>query len=169
MTPITPEFITRLFDRHAAALELYAAQWVRAPADVVQEAFLNLARQEREPDQPAAWLYRVVRNAAISAARSESRRVRNEQAAYRDEREWFEQTDADLIDARAAADAVRSLPDDEREVVIARIWGGLNFEEIAEVVEASSSTAHRRYESAIAKLRERLGVSWLTKADSINK
>jgi RNA polymerase sigma-70 factor (ECF subfamily) len=166
MTPITPEFITRLFDRHAAALELYAAQWVRVPADVVQEAFFSLSRQGSEPARPVAWLYRAVRNGAISAARSETRRVRNERIAYEDERPWFERSGADLVDAQAAAEAVKLLPVDEREVVVARIWGGLKFDEIAEVAGISSSTAHRRYESAIATLRERLGVSWLTKADS---
>lgn len=32
MTELTPEFIVQLFDAHAAALELFAAQWADSPA-----------------------------------------------------------------------------------------------------------------------------------------
>ena len=166
MNQISPEVIARLFDRHAAALELYAAQWARAPADVVQEAFLKLARQSTSPDRPVAWMYRVVRNAAISAARSESRRARIEQAAPGTDRHWFEPAAGDRLDAQEATKALRSLSDEEREVVIARIWGELTFEEIADIAGMSSSTAHRRYESALASLRERLGVTWLTNIET---
>ena len=37
--------------------------------DSVQEAFVELSRQRTLPRQPVAWLFRVVRNRAISAAR----------------------------------------------------------------------------------------------------
>ena len=63
-------------------------------------------------------------------------------------------------------DALRAVEDDLREVVIARIWGGLSFVEIAEVVDISTSTAHRRYEAGLEKLRERLGVRWTTETNS---
>ena len=63
-----------LLDRHGAALVLFARQFCASPEDVVQESFVQLARQGTAPDQPVAWLYRVVRNGAISAARGEQRR-----------------------------------------------------------------------------------------------
>src|SRR3954470_21740637 len=79
-----PEALGRLFDRHAAALVLYARQWCAAAEDVVQEALLKLAGK-KPPDQEdwTPWLYRVVRNAAIDAARAESRRQRHEGEAAR--------------------------------------------------------------------------------------
>lgn len=169
MTQISAEFIARLFDRHAAALELYAAQWVRAPADVVQEAFLKLSRLQSLPASPAAWMYRVVRNSAISAARSDVRRKRNEHAAPAAGRNWFEPSDGDRLDAQTASEALQVLNDDEREALVARIWGGLTFEEIAEIAGVTSSTAHRRYEAGLASLRKRLGVTWLTKINSTNE
>jgi RNA polymerase sigma-70 factor (ECF subfamily) len=163
MSRISPELIARLFDRHAAALELFAAQWIPAPADIVQEAFLKLVRQGRVPDRPAAWLYRVVRNGAISAARRDARRQRNEQTAIGLSRLRLEADGENPLDAELAARALAALPDERREVVVARIWGGLTFEEIAEFAEISSSEAHRRYEAALAVLRKNLGVTWLTK------
>ena len=62
------DWLGRLVDRHAAALELYARQWCDTPEDVVQEAFLKLAGQRPLPDKPAAWLFRVVRNGALNAS-----------------------------------------------------------------------------------------------------
>jgi RNA polymerase sigma-70 factor (ECF subfamily) len=163
MSRITPELIATLFDRHAVALELFAAQWISTPADVVQEAFLQLVRQGRVPDRPAAWLYRVVRNGAISAARRDARRSRNEQAAIGQARLRLEADGESPLDAELAARALEALADEKREVVIARVWGGLTFEEIGEFAAISSSEAHRRYEAALASLRKKLGVTWLTK------
>jgi RNA polymerase sigma factor (sigma-70 family) len=166
MSRITPELVATLFDRHAAALELFAAQWISIPADVVQEAFLQLVRQGRVPDRPAAWLYRVVRNGAISAARRDARRNRNEQAAIGQARLRFEADGESSLDAELAAQALEELADEKREVVIARLWGGLTFEEIGEFAAISSSEAHRRYETALASLRKKLGVTWLTKTET---
>ncbi len=72
--PVDAALIAELFDRHAAALEFYAAQRTSAPQDCVQEAFLELARQDSSPVDPGAWLFRVVRNRALNAARAEQRR-----------------------------------------------------------------------------------------------
>ena len=47
----------------------------------MQEALIELARQPRVPASPVAWLYRVVRNRAISQFRSARRRERREQLA----------------------------------------------------------------------------------------
>jgi RNA polymerase sigma factor (sigma-70 family) len=156
-----PELVGRLYDRHAAALELYARQWCDCSEDVVQEALIELVVQSKAPDDAAAWLYRVVRNKAISASRSAQRRRHHEaQAADRRPR-WFERSAADLIDAGVDATALQSLSLEHREVVVARIWGRLSFQEISELVGVSQSAAHRRYEAALLALRQKLRVSCL--------
>ena len=73
--------IRQVVSQHAAALELYARQWCDTPEDVVQEALIKLLRQAQPPDSVPNWLYRVVRNTAISASRSSQRRRRYERAA----------------------------------------------------------------------------------------
>jgi RNA polymerase sigma factor (sigma-70 family) len=153
-----PELLGRLVDHHAAALVLYARQWCVTPEDVVQEAFLKLVTQRPPPDNPAAWLYRVVRNAAVSAGRTERRRQRHELVAAARTPAWFEAND-EAIDAEAATAALQELPSDEREVIVAHLWGGLTFEQIADVAGCSASTAHRRYVAALITLRERLHIS----------
>ncbi len=52
-----------------------------------------------------------------------------------------------------------NLPAEQREVIVARLWGGLTLDEIAVMVGCSVSSAHRRFEAGIAVLRERLGES----------
>jgi RNA polymerase sigma-70 factor (ECF subfamily) len=161
MSALGPEELGQLVDRHAAPLELFAAQWADSPADVVQEAFIKLAAQAERPEQVAAWLYRVVRNAAISAARSANRRRKHEAAKADHRRAWFRSTDDDRLDAQDAVSALEALSAEHREVIVARLWGGLSFQEIASALDISTSTAHRHYEAGLQALRKRLGVPWL--------
>jgi RNA polymerase sigma factor (sigma-70 family) len=153
-----PEQLGQLVDRHAAALTLYARQWCAAPEDVVQEAFLKLVRQRPVPRQVVPWLFRVVRNGAISVARSEKRRRRYEMAAAEELPVWFESTIGAGLDGETAVAALRNLTPEERETITLHLWGGLTFEEIAQVAECSSSTAHRWYAAGLESLRERLHV-----------
>jgi RNA polymerase sigma-70 factor (ECF subfamily) len=158
---VTPELLGCLLDEHGGALTLFAAQWTENADDCVQEALIELARQSRLPASPVAWLYRVVRNRAISEFRSAKRRERREQIAGRLRAPVAEAGDQDSVDPNELVAALDLIPDDQREAVIARTWGGLSFEQIAEV--AGCSTSNRRYEAGLAALRERLCLSCPTK------
>ncbi len=149
--------LAELIDRYAAALVLYARPWCATPEDVVQEAFCRYVAQRTPPTDAAAWLFRVVRNAAMDAGKADRRRrVREERSARV---EWFAEAEVDGLDAEAAVLALESLSADQREVVVSRLWGGLTLEQVAASVGCSVSSAHRRYEAGIAALRERLGVA----------
>jgi RNA polymerase sigma factor (sigma-70 family) len=152
-----PEVLGRLFNEHSAALALYARQWCAAPEDVVQQAFINLAALGRPPERPVPWLYRAVRNAALNAASAARRRRRHEGAAAQ-ARPWFVAFEATAFDAEAATAALRALPPDQREVIVARLWGGLTFEQVGELTDTSASTAYRAYVAGLESLRDRLGV-----------
>ena len=52
-----------------------------------------------------------------------------------------------------------SLPLEQREVIVAHLWGGLTFEQIGELSGCSASTAHRQYTAGLSAIRERLGVT----------
>jgi RNA polymerase sigma-70 factor (ECF subfamily) len=154
-----PDALADLVDRHAAALVLYARQWCATPEDVVQTAFLKLAGQAVPPDTVLPWLYRVVRNGAIDAARAARRRQKYETRAAAATSSWFLPADDPTgLDARTAAAALADLPVDIREVLVAHLWGGLTFEQIAAAVGGSASTAYRRYAAGLDILREKLRV-----------
>jgi RNA polymerase sigma-70 factor (ECF subfamily) len=158
MPPIAPTVLGQLYRQHAPALRLYARQWGAGAEDQVQNAFVRLARQEPPPEQVLPWLYRVVRNGALAAQRTAARRRQREQRAAAPEA-WFSQAE-DRLDADQAARHLAELPLDFREVIVARLWGGLTFEDIAALVGCSLPTAHRRYHTGLAQLRERLEGRW---------
>ena len=158
MGAIGPEILSGLLDEHGAALVLYAQQLCDTPEDAVQEAFLALVRQPKLPDNVVGWLYRVVRNEALNASRTTRRRTKREIEAAEGNEPWFHVSVDDRLDAAEAARALQQLPIEERETIVARLWGGLSFDEIAQLTGTSTSTVHRWYQAGLNALRERLGV-----------
>jgi RNA polymerase sigma factor (sigma-70 family) len=153
-----PLKLAKWFETYAAALVLYARQWVgdRARAeDVVQEVFVRLMAQPSDPPNVRAWLHASVRHAAIDEARSSDRRRRREEtaAAVRPASGWFDPRPDDLIDAQAAEQAVQDLPPRQREVVILRLWSGMTLGEVSQVTGLAVSTAHDEYRRGLDAIR----------------
>jgi RNA polymerase sigma factor (sigma-70 family) len=144
-----------LLDHHAQALVLFARQWCAQAEDVVQESFVKLAAQRVAPRQPLAWLYQVVRRGAISRRRAEERRARHESTSQRSEL-WFRSDPGAGLDAESATQALQKLPLAQREIIVAHLWGGLTFADIAKLVGTSTSSAHRLYLAGLAELRHAL-------------
>lgn len=165
MASIDPADLAAWYDAYAPALVLYARQWVAPGAadDVVQDAFVQLIAQRRRPGNVKAWLFTVTRNAAISQLRSRRRRELRERAQAAARPEPFEARPEDLIDAQAAQAALASLPPDQREAIVLRIWGGLTLEEASVIMGQPRTTVFRRYRQGLAGIRERIGSSCQTK------
>jgi len=159
---IKSALLTQLMDEHGDRLVLYAQQWCRAPEDVVQEAFVRLMRQRPVPENLVGWLYRVVRNGAISASRTEASRVRNETKAV-NEAWWVAPTGGERLDADAAVVALQALPIDQRETIVLRLWSGLTYVQIAELTGSSTSTVHRCYVAGLKALRTNMNLSQLNR------
>ena len=56
----------------------------------------------------------------------------------------------------AVESALRELPDEQREIIVLRVWGQMTFEEVAAALDISPNTAASRYRYGLAKLKERL-------------
>ncbi|HWG44517.1 MAG TPA: sigma-70 family RNA polymerase sigma factor [Gemmataceae bacterium] len=158
MRSMDPTILGQLYRQHAPALCLYARQWGGSAEDIVQSAFVRLAQQTPPPEQVLPWLYRVVRNEALAAHRTATRRRQREQRVSAPEA-WFSAAE-NRLDADEATRLLAELPLELREVIVARLWGGLTFEEIARLMGCSLPTAHRRYHTGLAQLRERLEGRW---------
>ncbi|HEY7156872.1 MAG TPA: RNA polymerase sigma factor [Gemmataceae bacterium] len=158
MRSMEPTVLGWLYRRHAPALRLYARQWGDSAEDHVQEAFIRLAQQTPPPERVLPWLYSAVRNVARDAQRSAVRRRQREQRTSTPEA-WFS-TAEERLDADEATRLLAELPLELREVIVARLWGGLTFEDIARLTGCSLPTAHRRYQTGLAQLRERLEGRW---------
>jgi RNA polymerase sigma factor (sigma-70 family) len=156
---IDPADVTRWFEAHAAPLVLYARQWLPGglAEDAVQEVFVRLMAQGRPPNNVKSWLFRAVRNEAVSQWRSSRRRDERERRLATRET-WFEPGRAELIDARAATEVLQSLPHDWREAVVLRIWAGMTLQEISDLTGTPLSTVFHHYREALRVVREKMGV-----------
>lgn len=143
------------YERHGPALLAYARSLVGDAGiaeDVVQQVFVKLLQGGTAvPEVPGAYLYRAVRNGALNARRNGLRDAPLEQASS-----WFVHSGGNQEAALALQAALGELPEEQREVVMMRIWSGMTLEEIAAATEVSLNTAASRYRYALGKLRERL-------------
>jgi RNA polymerase sigma-70 factor (ECF subfamily) len=157
--PHNPRPLIELFERHAPRLVLYARQWVHRrdeAEDVVQDVFARMVERPDRRNLELPWVYRCVRNAAISASRSARARGARENAVGAEQGLCFEARPGDLIDAADAAAALATLPAAQREIVTLRLWSDLGWQQIADVTGLPLSTAHAHYKLALAALRATL-------------
>jgi RNA polymerase sigma-70 factor, ECF subfamily len=147
------EDVRSLYETHGRALLAYASALLRNPSaaeDVLHQVFLNLLRGRASiTGEPAAYLFRAVRNGALNHIRGQSRETDLAAAAV-----WLESPDGSRETSLALQSALRALPAEQREVIVLRIWGQLTFEETAEVIGVSLNTAASRYRYGLAKLKE---------------
>jgi RNA polymerase sigma-70 factor (ECF subfamily) len=152
---IGPEEVRRLYEKHGRALLAYACSFVSdysAAEDVLHQVFVRLLRGDIEiTGPPVAYLYRAIRNAALNTLRRHSREVELDSNAG-----WLESPPGMEEMGVALQSVLRNLPEEQREIIVLRVWGQMSFEEAAAVVGISPSTAASRYRYGLMKLRERL-------------
>ena len=151
-----------LYDLTARRLVRYAVTLTRNQhdaEDAVQAVLVRLAARPNllaAANRPWPFLLQMVRNEALGIVRRKKR--------------WTHVVSniADLITRRlvdeveledthrAVWKALRQLPTEQAEVVVLKIWEGITFAEIGEVLEISQNTAASRYQYAMQKLSRQL-------------
>lgn len=165
--------LSELWTRHSAALLLVAkghcASVVPGLAeDCVQEAFVKLATQTPIPSSPIAWLMTCIRTTAIDAIRCQQRRVRRENAVAAASRFWFEtNASSSEEDVAQLQVALKQLDHETRDIVIGYLWNEMTFRQLADVVDLSPATVHRRYERGLAQLKQLMTSSHPTEAEVV--
>ncbi len=141
-----------LYEAKAAGLILYgrALGLNHSEAeDVLQETFLALLQLPQAPDDPEHYCLRAFRNRALNHHRGLWRRLAREWESIR----WFERgPDHDQAEAEAMR-RLAQLPAAQREVIVLKIWHGLTFEAIGNLLDVSPNTAAGRYRYGLNKLR----------------
>lgn len=145
--------VRRLYEEHGRALLAYASALLRDPSkaeDVLHQVFLKvLGGRVVIAGEPRPYLFRAVRNAALNHIRGQSREV-----ALADHGVWLESPEGSRETSLALQSALKTLPEEQREVVVLHVWGELTFEEAAAVIGISPNTAASRYRYGLAKLKE---------------
>lgn len=171
MKPLRDDQIDGLFRRHADDLRRFALGVLRDPAladDVVQASFAKLteasattifAGAQLEDDSAyKAWLFKVAYNEAVTLIR----RKQTQTTALGKMAHWLARQEANQEDGSSELDrrekvdqvreAIKGLPDAERQVVQLRIYEHCKFREIAERLDIPQGTALSRMRSALQKL-----------------
>jgi RNA polymerase sigma-70 factor, ECF subfamily len=155
-TKFTKESVKALYEKHGAALAAYGCCCgldFASAEDVVQQVFLRLLEgTARSVQSPLAYLYRAVRNGALNYRRDRRREMELPEGEV-----WFAHATADRAEVLSLQNALRELPEEQRDTVFLRVWSGLALQEIAEATDIPLNTVASRYRYALDKLRERLG------------
>ncbi len=141
-----------LYEVKAAGLILYGRSLGLSHSeaeDVLQETFVTLLRREEIPDNPEAYCVRAYRSRALNYHRSLWRRLAREWESSR----WFERAEHETEAERAAMRQLETLPAEQREVIVLKIWHGYTFEQIGALLELSPNTVAARYRYGLGKLR----------------
>ena len=162
-----PELFGVLFDRHFATIHRYLERRIGADgADELAGEVFRIAFEQRHRFRPLhesalPWLYGLATNLMLKRWRGERRHLRAlARMAIERGTEALDGTD-ERIDARssrtALLDALASLPQRDRDIVVLIAWEELSYEEAAEALEVPVGTVRSRLNRARRTLRELLG------------
>ena len=150
-----------LFDLTSHRLVRFAIALTRNQHDAEDAVQTSLVRLAGRPQLlspttcPWAYLLRMVRNEALLIARRKKRWIKSGNL-----NDLVTICRVDEIEReetyRAVWSALRTLPPDQAEVVVLKIWEEMTFAQIAAILEESPNTIASRYQYAMTKLSKRL-------------
>ena len=122
--------------------------------DLCQDVFLKAFRELgtlKDRDRFTAWLYRIAHNTCYSRLRKDIGKTYVELDPETGSRS------VSIENRIAVQKALQQLPEDQREVVVLKVYQDLKFEEIAVIQDAPVSTVKSRLYMGFEKLRGILG------------
>ena len=172
-----------LVERHHAPVYRFCLRALRSPeaaADAAQEVFLRVVKNAPTWERKAkftTWLYTMARNFCIDEARKGRFRKTESlnEKANKDDDGGDERLDRVVSEVpqqdrladntrlrRVIDDAVKELPDEQREVFLLREMSGLQFKDIADLTGVGENTVKSRMRYALAALQKHLQAAGFT-------
>jgi len=163
--------LAQLYDRYGRVAYGLALRIVRDQAlaeDAVQEAFLTVWRTagsfRSDRAKPSTWILTLVHRRAVDVVRREERRraAPLEGTEEPDERSLAAHEEIELSDRRRLVqEALRQLPDEQREALELAYYGGLTQSELAERLSVPLGTIKSRMFTGLRRLRDLLAEAGL--------
>jgi len=118
--------------------------------DAVQELFIKLMKTPpaAELRKPRAYIFKAARNAALDILRKNP--------SHDDIEEHCDIPAPQKEEYSDVAEALNSLPEQQRSIVVMHINAGLKFREIAEITDIPLGTVLWRYKKAITAMKDAL-------------
>lgn len=166
-----PPALSGLFDLTASRLVRFSTTITRNQhdaEDAVQAALLKVAKRPEllnDANRPWHYLLQIVRNESLGILRHKKRWTFSDGLGDLLTRKSVDQLELE-DQHRAIWLALRTLPNEQSEVIVLKIWEEMTFAEIACVLEQSPSTVASRYRYAIEKLSARLKPSHETTSNN---
>jgi len=163
--------LAELYDRYGRVAYGLALRIVRDQAlaeDAVQEAFLTVWRSaasfRSDRAKPSTWILTLVHRRAVDVVRREERRraAPLDGTEEPDERGLAADEEIELNDRRRLVqEALRQLPDEQREALELAYYGGLTQSELAERLSVPLGTIKSRMFTGLRRLRDLLAEAGL--------
>lgn len=152
--PLEPHHLGELLDRYWPTLVAWVGGERHAAEDIIQQAFIQLAQEYPVPTNCVAWLFKVSKRLSVNQHISLLRRQSRERVVAEVRSLDQSQLSTSEIDLH---DSLARLDHSQREIIIAKIWGGLTFDEISTSLQLSTTTVWRSYQEGIDRLKHILG------------
>lgn len=120
--------------------------------DVSQETLCEILRcaSSYRGGNAKAWVLAIARNRALDLVKKQSRLTLREDMAAQTELSCAKDA---LEDEVICMDALQTLGDTEREVVLLRVYCNCRHKEIAQILEISVSASEKHYQRGLARLK----------------
>lgn len=161
-----PRLFADIFERHAEDVRRFLARRIgqETAASLLSEVFRIAFERRAEYDLERAtarpWLFGIGANLLLKHRRAEARRIRatGRLAGARAQPERFEGDVDSRVDAERlfpkVAEAVATLPDDERHTLLLFVWEELSYAEISSALQIPIGTVRSRISRARKRIRE---------------
>jgi len=149
------DWFEKFYDAKASGLILYGRALGLSHGeaeDALHETFLAVMRLREFPREAENYLVRSFRNRALNFKRSIWRRLTRELESHH----WFERSPEEDPALEIVMCALSELPQQQREVIVLKIWNRFTFEEIGGLLEISPNTAAGRYRYGLQKIKSKM-------------
>ena len=133
--------------------------------DLTSQVFIktleNIGRFNPRQGLFSSWLYRIARNKVIDYYRTEKKKF--DITGFWDLKSK-EKIDVDLENKEKLEQVkqyLNKLKPEQREIIVMRIWDGLSYQEIAEIIDKKEANCKMIFSRTMKKLREEIPLALL--------
>ena len=153
--PDALKIIHKLMNRQIYAVAYAVLQDFSLSDDIVQETYIKIIEKAfsyRKGTNARAWILSIARNIAIDVFRR--RKFECDTDVLPEESNRFDESS--VLFSMEVQKALDSLDNEERQIIAMKVYAGLKHKEISPLLGINEEACKKKYQRAIAKLRQLL-------------